>query len=74
MTDRFEPTDRFDGGPSQESQVLAPEQIVCVDCGGTCHLLTRPFVEEDGTEGFLPGDIVAYRCEDCLDRWDIELE
>lgn len=20
------------------------------------------------------GDIVAYRCEDCLDRWDIVLE
>ena len=21
----------------------------------------------------LPGDIVAYRCEDCLDRWDLVL-
>ena len=21
-----------------------------------------------------PGDIVAYRCQDCLDRWDIVLE
>jgi hypothetical protein len=20
-----------------------------------------------------PGDIVAYRCEDCLDRWDLVL-
>ena len=20
-----------------------------------------------------PGDVVAYRCSDCLDRWDIEL-
>ena len=57
-----------------ETEVLAPEQIVCVDCGGTCHLLTRPYLEEDGSQGFLPGDIVAYRCEDCLDRWDIELE
>ena len=22
---------------------------------------------------WLPGDIVAYRCADCLDRWDIVL-
>ena len=43
--------------------------IVCVDCGGTCHLLTPP--REDGA--WLPGDIVAYRCRDCLDRWDLEL-
>ena len=21
-----------------------------------------------------PGDIVAYRCQDCLDRWDLVLE
>jgi len=21
----------------------------------------------------LPGDIVAYRCEDCRDRWDLVL-
>jgi hypothetical protein len=21
----------------------------------------------------LPGDYVAYRCEDCLDRWDLVL-
>jgi hypothetical protein len=20
-----------------------------------------------------PGDIVAYRCADCLDRWDVEV-
>ena len=41
--------------------------IVCVDCGGRCHLLTQP--REDGV--WLPGDYVAYRCEDCLDRWDL---
>ena len=22
----------------------------------------------------MPGDIVAYRCEDCLDRWDLVLD
>ena len=43
--------------------------IVCVDCGGTCHLLTYP--PEDGL--WEPGDIVTYRCQDCTDRWDIVL-
>ena len=47
----------------------APPTIMCVDCGGICHLLS--YAEPD--EGFHPGDIVAYRCADCLDRWDIEL-
>lgn len=45
-----------------------PESITCVDCGGKCGRITY---EPD--EGFEPGDIVAYRCRDCLDRWDIEL-
>jgi hypothetical protein len=44
--------------------------IVCVDCGGRCHLLSH--APPDGE--FVAGDIVAYRCEDCLDRWDIVLE
>jgi hypothetical protein len=48
--------------------VTAPEQIVCVDCGGECHRLS--YEPEDG---FAAGDIVAYRCRDCLDRWDVEL-
>jgi hypothetical protein len=43
--------------------------IVCVDCGGRCHLLSHP--PEDGR--WEPGDIVAYRCEDCRDRWDLVL-
>ena len=52
------------------SIALEPEPlIVCVDCGGRCHLLTHP--REDGV--WLPGDYVAYRCEDCLDRWDLVL-
>lgn len=48
--------------------VPLPESITCVDCGGTCHLVT--YAPE---EGFAPGDIVAFRCEQCLDRWDIVL-
>lgn len=45
-----------------------PAEIVCVDCGGECRLAS--YAPEDGFE---PGDIVAYRCLDCFDRWDIEL-
>jgi hypothetical protein len=49
---------------------MEPEAIiVCVDCGGRAHLLTYP--PEDGA--WQPGDVVAYRCEDCLDRWDVVL-
>jgi hypothetical protein len=47
----------------------APETITCVDCGGTCHLLSHPPPDEE----FSPGDVVAYRCADCLDRWDVVL-
>ncbi len=43
--------------------------IVCVDCGGRCHLLGSPPPETE----FDAGDVVAYRCEDCLDRWDLVL-
>jgi hypothetical protein len=56
--------------------VEAPATIVCVDCGGTCHLLTRPAIDADAGGdhvGYRSGDVVAYRCEDCLDRWDVEL-
>ena len=43
--------------------------IICVDCGGTCGLLSY-----EPHEGWEPGDIVAYRCADCMDRWDIVIE
>lgn len=45
------------------------QNITCVDCGGRCHLLSYP--RED--EPWEPGDVVAYRCEDCNDRWDVVL-
>jgi len=58
------------GDQSEYGPAEAPsETIICVDCGGTCHLLTPP--REDGQ--WLAGDVVAYRCRDCRDRWDIEL-
>ena len=51
--------------------MLEPDrQITCIDCGGRAFLLAPP--REDGV--WLPGDVVAYRCEDCLDRWDLVLE
>ncbi|MFN0092001.1 MAG: hypothetical protein ACKVWR_17300 [Acidimicrobiales bacterium] len=54
----------MDGPPAPES--LMPETIVCVDCGGVAHRLSYP-----PEEGFRPGDVVAYRCADCRDRWDL---
>jgi len=44
--------------------------IVCVDCGGRAHLV-QPIDPEEPPE---PGDILTYRCEDCLDRWDLVVE
>ena len=46
-----------------------PEKITCVDCGQPAHRLTHP--PEDGWE---IGDIVAYRCSGCNDRWDLVVE
>jgi hypothetical protein len=51
--------------------VLQPSpEIVCIDCGGRAFLITPP--REDGTWEL--GDVVAYRCQDCRDRWDLVLE
>ena len=52
---------------TDEDDPVVTRRIDCIDCGGVAHLLTRP----DDTGRFWPGDIVVYRCEDCLDRWDI---
>ena len=46
------------------------DTITCVDCGGTAHLITSA---REGQLWFV-GDIVAYRCGDCRDRWDLVLE
>jgi hypothetical protein len=57
--------------------VRQPDAVItCVDCGGRAHLITRPRLDPEDPEAELwaPGDIVAYRCEDCLDRWDIVLD
>ena len=51
------------------STMDVPEIITCVDCGQKAHRLTLP--PEDGWE---IGDIVAYRCSGCNDRWDLVVE
>lgn len=45
------------------------DTVVCVDCGGTCHRL--PFVTPEF--GWQLGDVVTYRCSDCLDMWYLEV-
>jgi hypothetical protein len=62
---------------AQNGAMLEPDPVItCIDCGGRAHLLTAPDVDpEDGAaQHWHPGDVVAYRCEDCNDRWDIVLE
>ena len=57
--------------------MLEPDpEITCIDCGGRAYLLNRrdPDPEDLGGELWQPGDIVSYRCADCLDRWDLVLE
>ena len=43
------------------------DTIVCVECGGKAHLLTR-FPPDDPPQ---PGDVVAYGSEECGQRFDI---
>ena len=45
-------------------------EITCVDCGGRAHLIS--YAPED--REWEAGDVVAYRCVDCADRWDVVLE
>ena len=47
---------------------MQPASIInCVECGGRAHLISFP--PPDGE--FEPGDQLIYRCEDCLERFDI---
>ena len=47
-----------------------PATIVCVECGGCAHLITH-LPPDDPLE---PGWPVAYRCADCMDRFDVVWE
>ena len=51
----------------EDGELLAPAVITCIDCGGRSHLISR-FDDENPPQ---PGDLITYRCEDCLDRWDL---
>ena len=43
-----------------------PEATIdCIDCGGVCRVMVS--WEPDDPPG--PGDVVRYRCVDCLDMW-----
>lgn len=44
--------------------------IICVECGGTAHLIT--FLPED--EEMEAGTVLAYRCEECAERLDLVWE
>jgi len=45
-------------------------RIVCVECGGWAYLLT-PFPPDAPP---MAGDVVAYRCADCVDRFDVVVD
>lgn len=44
------------------------ETYTCVDCGGATRILSY-----EPHEGWAVGDVVAYRCPDCGERFDVVL-
>ncbi len=46
------------------------ETIICVECGGTAHLLPR-FPPGEPPQA---GDVIPYRCEECMRRFDVVFE
>lgn len=46
-----------------------PTEITCIECGGEAHMMSFP-----PDEGFEPGDVVAYVCEDCSHRSDVVVD
>lgn len=44
-----------------------PDTITCVECGGVAHRMS--YAPPD--EGFLPGDVITFACEDCHHRMDL---
>jgi DNA-directed RNA polymerase subunit RPC12/RpoP len=45
-------------------------EIVCVECGGTAHLI-QALDPEAPPEA---GDVLVYRCSECWERWDIVVD
>lgn len=44
-----------------------PERIDCIECGGIAHLIS--YLPDD--EPLEDGYPVAYRCADCMERFDL---
>lgn len=50
---------------------MEPDPVMaCAECGGRAHLIS-PLPPDEELE---PGFVLVYRCEDCLERWDIVFE
>ncbi len=47
-----------------------PLTFTCIDCGGVAHLIT--FLPQDAE--LEPGTPLAYRCSDCMERFDVVWE
>ncbi len=46
-----------------------PNTVICMECAGVAHRSSyAPY------QGFEPGDVVAYACEDCNHRLDLVLD
>ena len=50
--------------------VPVADSIVCVDCGSTCHRIPI----DPPPLGWRAGDVVTYRCSDCVDMWYLEVD
>ena len=46
------------------------EQISCMECGGTAHLVQALDPEIPVEEG----DVMVYVCSDCNQRWDVVVD
>ena len=46
------------------------ERIACMECGETAVLVQLP----TGDDVIEVGDILVYRCPDCLQRWDVVVD
>ncbi len=72
-TENVDDPERLGDAGRRGAPITPEEEIVCIDCGGRAFLLSRPRDGDSLDDPWLPGDIVAYRCTDCLDRWDLVL-
>lgn len=65
----MEREDTTAGSPTYPCVMPVPTEITCVECGGTAHR-----VSYEPHEGFEPGQIVVFACEDCNHRLDVVID